>query len=56
MYGKYELTAMQQAAGWQVHIYPTSSRMLKPSPDYAYALDIESAFAAAMLLVDQTSN
>jgi hypothetical protein len=56
-YKEYELTAMQHAGGWQVHIDPSRHGMSKPVPDYTFALEKETAFRSAELLIDmQISN
>jgi hypothetical protein len=49
---RFELTAIQHAGGWQVHIYPTQIGISKPDPDYAGSLDKEVAFKAAEALID----
>jgi hypothetical protein len=51
-YKEYELTAMQHAGGWQVHIYPTRKEIPRLSPDHVSAPYKEAAFKAAECLID----
>jgi hypothetical protein len=56
IYRDFELTAMQHAGGWQVHIYPTRIGVSKPNPDYAAAMDKEAAFKGAESIIDAQSS
>jgi hypothetical protein len=54
LYKGFDLTAIQHAGGWQVHIYGIRKGVVIPDPGYAVALDKGAAFLKAELLIEGT--